>query len=111
MSICFLKIRLSRFTPNAISPADTNVSFLYGDEPFKLKSYSVKVSDGKCLKKDKRTLEKFSSPSRLLLVQLFIFSATVPGKRMGVKKSNNNMLATEMPVILNTFRINRFMPQ
>jgi len=62
-------------------------------------------------KKDKRTFEKFSSPSRLLLVQVFIFSATVPGNKMGVRKSNNNIAATESPAILNTLIIVRFMGQ
>ena len=99
MWIFLSKIRLCTFTPNASSLAATNVSFLKGAEPFKEKSYSETVSEGKWLKKDNRTFEKFSSPSRLWFVQFFTFSATVPGKRMGNKNSSSKMPATDRPVI------------
>lgn len=94
--------------PSAISRVATSVSFLKGAEPFREKSYSVNVSEGKWLKKDNLALEKFTSPSRLLLVQFLIFSATVPGNTIGARNSSNSMLQMERPVILNSLVTNFF---
>ncbi len=57
----------------------------------------MKENDGR---KSSLTFEKFSSASRLLLVHVFTFSTTVPGKKDRDKKKGRTRIdVIEMPVI------------
>jgi hypothetical protein len=55
------------------------------------------------LKKDNRDLEKFRSPVMDWFVQDLICWLTVPGKRMGARKSRAIRTATVIPEILMNF--------
>ena len=92
---------LDRLMPSATSFADISVSAAKGAAPFRLKSYSVSVSDGKWLKNDSLALEKLRSPVMLLLVHVFILLDTVVGKRIGNKKSRRRIPASDMEKIFN----------
>ena len=94
--------------PKETSFAFINRSFWNGAEPLSLKSFKVKVKEGKCLKNDNSDSLKFYSPSRFLLANIFTFSVMVSAKTMGNITSSNNEIIKVIPVTFRILRSNVF---